>query len=655
MAFQCDNKLYPQAKAWIYLDEINRKMKSRYLKFVFGALLFALLPISTVLSAPTLPDAATPGGALPRSLENRTTIVDTSDKLVIPRVIDRPLGVDEGDRVKVREFILKGVRSYPALSIRKEDIAFIAEVNRVKRQRLDEADMEGFTPEEVDNIAEFIRQLVEEPNQRPTTASLWKLVFKLRKSEWSRGLTMGQMQEVADEITRYYRQHGMILATAFIPAQDVVDGKVIIEVLEGKLGSVLVEANKMYSQALIKRPFSRMTGQPVIKDEIEAGLLYLTDYPGLSVSGIFKPGKNNGETDLLVKVINEERLNGAVSFDNNGSVFTGKYRTRADFAVNNLSGFGDKLNLSVLQSFEPTNGTFGNIYYSLPVASSDWLVAASLIYNQFQVTGERLGVDVVGESMIANGSLKKIFLRSRSLNIYSSAELSRKRSVSNIVDIQSQKTIDEFDVAKLELGFDAIDTRFSGINVGVLQLHQGLGKQLQAAGLADSALNAGFRRININFSRMQTLRRNLALLLTSQFQYSADRLNSLEQLPLGGADSVRAYPISEYLRDVGYFGSFEFIVNAPGFANKTAFAGRRWGEILSFSAFYDVGGGWLRGVVDDLTETREIHLQGAGVGAKLNLPGQYYLRLQAATVVGKVKPLNNESSQRVYLDLAYYF
>ena len=632
-----------------------KNMMQHYPKLIFCALVTAgLLPTSTIYSA-TLPDAATPGGALPRSLENRSTIVDTSDKLIIPRVIDRPLGIDEGERVKVREFILKGAESHPEFSIRKEDVAFIAEANRVKRQRLDEADMEGFTPEEVDNIAEFIRQLVEEPNQRPTSANLWKLVFKLRKSEWNRGLTMGQMQEVADEITRYYRQHGMILATAFIPAQDVTSGKVTIEILEGKLGAVVTEGNKMYSNSMISRPFTDLVGKAVVKDDIETGLLYLTDYPGLSVNGIFKPGKKHGETDLLIKVIDESRINGAVSVDNNGSQFTGEYRSRADLVVNNPTGFGDKLSLSVLKSYKPSNGAFGNVSYSVPVMSNDWIIGSGLAYNEFKVKADELGVDIVGESIIANGVIKKIFQRNRGLNIYTSADLSRKRSVSDVVDVQGQETTDEFDVAKLEIGFDAIDTRFSGINVAVLQIHQGLGTRLGANGLYDATLNGGFQRVNVNFSRLQTLRRNFSLLFTSQFQYTEDRLNSLEQLPLGGADSVRAYPISEYLRDVGYFGSFEFILNAPGFADKPAFAGRRWGEILSFSVFYDVGGGWLRNVTDDATEVKEIHLQGAGAGVKMNLPGKFNARLQIATVVGDDKPLNDEPSERIYLDLAYFF
>ena len=641
---------------YLLKDEVNNIMQS-YPKIILSAtVILGLLPFKVALSA-TLPDAATPGGALPRSLEHRTIIADDSDKLIIPRVIDRPLGVDEGDRVKVKEFVLKGVESHPEFNIRKEDVAFIAEANRVNRQRIDEADMEGFTPEEVDEIAEFVRQLVEEPNQRPTSANLWKLVFKLRKSEWSRGLTMGQIQEVADEITRYYRQQGMILATAFIPSQDVVDGKVTIEILEGKLGAVVSEGNSMYSDAMIRRPFKPSIGKPVTKDQVETGLLYLTDYPGLSVNGIFRPGKNQGETDLLIKVIDEARINGVVSLDNNGSEFTGEYRTRLNVVVNSPTGNADRLSLTALQSFEPAQGTFGNVSYTVPVMRSDWIVAGSLSYNQFEIDDDELGGKTTGDSTIANGLIKKIFHRSRAFNSHFSAELSRKKAVTVVVDADEKE--DEYDVGRLEIGLDAIDTRFSGINLATLQFHHGIGTRLGASGFdelattSDVKLKGGFQKVNFDFSRLQTIRRNFALLITSQFQYTNDRLNSLEQLPLGGADSVRAFPISEYLRDVGYFTSLEFILNAPGFADKPAFAGRRWGEIFSVSAFYDVGGGWLRDVT--ASETREVHLQGAGVGVKASLPGKFSARFQVATVVGKQKHINDNATEQYYFDVAYYF
>jgi hemolysin activation/secretion protein len=44
-------------------------------------------------------------------------------------------------------------------------------------------------------------------------------------------MTIGQMQEVANAVTQYYRNAGFILAQAFIPAQEVSANTVTIEVI----------------------------------------------------------------------------------------------------------------------------------------------------------------------------------------------------------------------------------------------------------------------------------------------------------------------------------------------------------------------------------------------------------------------------------------
>jgi len=637
----------------LIIKQISNRLSIFILNVVFASL---FLFSQFVYAAATIPDAVTPGGALPQSFTDKSNIPTDADTLLIPKVIDRPLGVDEGERVRVKEFNLRGVQNYSSFGIRIEDVAFIAEANRVKRQRLDVEDMEGFTPDEVSNISEFIRQLVEEPNQRPTSADLWKLVFKLRSSEWKRGLTIGQMQEVADEITRYYRQKGLILATAFLPAQDVVDGKVVIEVLEGKLGRTQSESNSMYSSDIISRPFKSLKNKAITKDTIETGLLYLSDYPGLNISGILQPGQNHGESDLILKVNREKRFAGTIGVDNHGSEFTGTYRSRLDFSINNPSGYADQLNFIALLSNTSVddllNSQFGGINYSLPLLRSDWAFGTSVTYNKFtvgQIAENQFNIE--GTSRVVGLSLKKIFSRRRGNNSYGVIEFNRKHSES--LKAVTVETTDEYDSARVEFGFDMIDTRFAGINVGVVQLTQGLGSDLGADGFDDDLFKPHFQKINFNFSRLQTLLKNTSLLFTSQLQYTPQRLGSLEQFSLGGSNSVRAYPVSEYLRDLGYFVSLELIVNAPGFASVPAFAGRRWGEILNFSLFLDAGGGKL--VDARASEKKEVHLQGGGVGVKLQLPNQFRTRFQVAQVLGNEEPINNGSKLRYSFDVQYYF
>ena len=84
-----------------------------------------------------------------------------------------------------------------------------------------------------------MRAVVEDPDWDNRLDDYEALVDKLREERLDRevGMTIGQMQEVANAVTQYYRNAGFILAQAYIPAQDVASGVVVIEVIEGTLGN----------------------------------------------------------------------------------------------------------------------------------------------------------------------------------------------------------------------------------------------------------------------------------------------------------------------------------------------------------------------------------------------------------------------------------
>ena len=79
------------------------------------------------------------------------------------------------------------------------------------------------------------------------TRSARRLITALQRA----GMTIGQIQEVAAAVTERYRGAGFILAQAFVPAQEVDDGVVTIEVFEGNLGAVIFQGNEVYRDAVL--------------------------------------------------------------------------------------------------------------------------------------------------------------------------------------------------------------------------------------------------------------------------------------------------------------------------------------------------------------------------------------------------------------------
>lgn len=565
---------------------------------------------SQAATAGTLPGGATPGGAHPEAGGVPTVPPRPLPPFPIPPVIQRPLGLTQGPKVHVRAFKLEGLTDHPGAGVRRQQIQALA-------------------------------------------ASALK--------EHPAGFTIGQLQQVANRITRYYRKRGFILAQAFVPVQTVNNGVVLIRVLEGDLGAVVPEGNRMYSSYLLGWPFEDLIGKPVQKSQIDGALLRLTDYPGLTAFGVFRPGKKVGTTELVVKALQEQRIDGSVSLDNYGTEFTGKYRMRGRISINNPTGIADRLTLGVLQTASPADGTYGALRYDRPLLIPSLATGFDLSRNSFSVGQQLAALDVTGVTDIASGYLKESFVRGRLFNLYGRLELSRKRAVIR----QAGVTIgqDDLSVLSAELDFNSIDTRFHGINQGSIVFSRGLPNFLGAIGpegdslssrIGGSGKRAGgqFSKVVVHLSRLQHLTSNQSLLARVDAQYSNDLLSSLEQMPLGGPSSVRAYPVAEFLRDKAAFASLQWNVNAPGFADKPAFDNRTWGQLLQLSLFFDYGTGELNDPLPG--EVSRVTLKGAGIGAQFAIPGKVLATLDVASHIGGDAPSNGRSPQ-YWFNLSYQF
>ena len=151
----------------------------------------------------------------------------------------------------------------------------------------------------------------------------------------------------------------------------------------------------------------------------------------------------------------------------------------------------------------------------------------------------------------------------------------------------------------------------------------------------------------ISLARLQALPGNQRLLLRGNAQFSEDALTPLEQFSVGGPTSVRAYPLSNALGDRGVQATFEYQLSAPGFAERASpFNGRRWGDLLELSLFYD----WGR--TSPVAANRRLGilsttLEGAGIAVGLYLPWQPALKLDlsAAKPTGRYSAPDGDDVQ----------
>ena len=182
------------------------------------AFTFLLLLVSAV-SAQTVPGTS-PGAALPRVTPPPATDVQLPPPAFpIPPAVERPLDEEEGQRLFVKTFQVEGVTDRPESGIDSNELSSLIEELRIQRQGLDKIDDDGFSSEERDEIAAFMKEVVSNPDLDYLGPEYEALVDRLRelKEDGDASMTVGQIQQVASAVTEYYRSAGYVLAQAYIP------------------------------------------------------------------------------------------------------------------------------------------------------------------------------------------------------------------------------------------------------------------------------------------------------------------------------------------------------------------------------------------------------------------------------------------------------
>lgn len=571
---------------------------------------------------PDLPSGARPGAVQPERDDRRREPPEPAGPVLeIPPMIDRPLDPEEGERVEVQRFELTGARDRPRHEIVVEDIEEMLE--QARREQAD-------------------------------------------------GFTVGQLEQVADRITNYYRERGLILAQAVVPVQTVEQGVVEIEVIEGRLGQIRPQGNERYDVETMENVFRGLIGEPVSQADTESALLALTDYPGLVAFGVFEPGEEVGEADLVLRVQSEQRFEGRVRVDNHGTRQTGRGRARAQVHWNNVTGNADRLSLTALHSFQPANSAYGSIEYDR-MFGRHYRAGAFMRANRFDVGGDLEEFDISGETDQLGLTAGRSWIRSRDLNLSSRVSLTGKRS-RTLFDGE-QRDEDKLTVLGLQTEFDSVDTRFGGLNFGGLEISQGFNDVLGSMGDSDSAAEAPlderpsrgqggsgefpegeFTKAFLYYSRLQSITAGQSVLLRTEYQYTDDLLVPMEQYAIGGPDNVRAFPSSHALVDSGWLVSAEYVVEAP-WLTGTAFGSHSWSDVLRATVFYDYGGGEVTDPRRDEPDGN-VTFQGVGAGLRLDVPGMLESRLQVAWAVDEDEEIADPDAVRdpqVWADLTYRF
>ena len=371
-------------------------------------------------------------------------------------------------------------------------------------------------------------------------------------------LTLPELRNAAAAITRFYNSRGYLLAQAYLPAQDVLEGTVTIAVIEGRYGAIDLRNQTRMSDGVARRILDGLDpGDPVAIAPLERRLLLLSDIPGVIVHSTLSPGAEVGASDLTVDLAPSPLISGSLEADNAGNRYTGAYRFGGSINLNNPAGLGDLLSLRLLASTEGL--AYGRAAYQAPIGAAT--VGVAYTHLQYDLGREFSALDAGGSADMVSAFVSYPLIRSRNANLHVFGSADAK-FLTDEIGLVSQVSDKEIQSLTAGLRGDSRDSfGGGGWNTGSVSWTTGeldIESPLERAADAMSARSqGGFGKLQYAVSRLQTVSGPLSVYGSLRGQVATDNLDSSEKMELGGAYAVRAYPEGEAYGDEGYVATLE--------------------------------------------------------------------------------------------------
>jgi hemolysin activation/secretion protein len=457
------------------------------------------------------------------------------------------------------------------------------------------------------------------------------------------------LRDAADQISDYYRAQGYLIARAYIPAQQISNGIVEMQIIEGRRDKVKLQSigePMVNSSVQLNFIGNAIPQNAVISDaQLERALLLLTDTPGVSnVQSSLEPGAVAGTSDINLTTTSGPRYFGSVDADNFGSRYSGSDRVGITAGVNSLTGYGDQLTFrgqttggNGMQEGSQTN--YGRVAYQLPIGSDGLKlgVAYSAMRYQLGLNYQNTATNGLANTASLFGSYP--FVRSRNFNLYGQAGYDNLGMTNNSLGFQiSKKTVNTGNAGVSGNSRDdylggGMNTFGAAATMGNLGLENSNGYSSLDALTVQTA--GSFQRYNFNFSRLQAVTNSMHFVLNTTAQLASKNLDSSQQFYLGGPTGVRAYPVGQGAGSQGALMQLEL--------HQQVLANSPVGAISAYG-FYDLGGvqlykntwnNWNQPnprTGQSLSQTTS--LQGAGLGVKATINDRSYVNLTWARTIG---------------------
>lgn len=443
-------------------------------------------------------------------------------------------------------------------------------------------------------------------------------------------LTLQELNQTIAKVTVYTRAHGYPASAAYLPAQESQDGTITVRVIPGRYGDVKLDNHSKLKDSVAMRFVQGLKKGEIIRSKgLETTLYSISDVSGTRAVGVLSPGKDFGTSDVTVRIEDGKQESTVLYAENYGSKSSGRYRYGLQQSFYDVGGTGAKANLGGMISNSHMHNYYAN--YELPIGRGGQTLGLGFSQMDYKLGGpfREWGANGKAKTVSLFGSLPFYHTHDSQLkmtygydyrkleddlDLFEGAADSEKHSHSVHVGVAGSQQLPKTSVAYS-----------ADVTHGTLTMDSDYAKLVDES----AKTSGGFTKFTADTTVVQSLGRRTDVMVKASGQLADRNLDGSEQIYLGGANAVRAYPQGEASGDVGILGTAEF-------RYYTDLTG------LVLSTYFDAGHVKLSKDGSDGGET----LKGWGVAASYTKPGDWFARLDYARRIGSDPNMSEDAKSK---------
>ena len=450
------------------------------------------------------------------------------------------------------------------------------------------------------------------------------------------GRTLGnvEIEDARARLTDHYIKNGYINSGALLPDQDVAEGVLTFQIVEGRLSEVTIGGTNRFNPGFLRDRATADPAAPLKLPVLQERLQLLAQNPLIErLTAELGPGERLGEARLKLDVTEAPPHDIGYRFSNTRSPSIGSYLHEARASARNLLGRGIALGLRAGRTRGLDEYT---VALAAPVTAQDTVLSVRYDKNRALVIEQPFApLDIVSRSDTLEVGLTHPIYR----------KLDQEWNLGAYYSERESETFLLGEPFSFLPGIADARSVVKAVRISLEWFHRSEAQVLSARAWFKHGLHVSGATIRPNlpdslfmtrFVQFQWVRRLSEAANQIVFRYDRQFANGSllpsEKFALGGMESVRGYRENRLVKDQGWFASFEYRHPVARWV-PGGISTRSEDGVIQLVAFADAG----RAYDDRELVVTTDRLSSFGAGVRWDVVSGIYARLYYAKAQRRIR------------------